>query len=356
MIVEAAWLEAEHRGTYAESKGARMAERRTIVSRILIVDDSEEDLAECRTFLSDEGFETSCARDGLACLQCAVEEAPDLILLDVTMPGMDGITTCAHLKKNAETADIPVLVVSAEHDEERIVAALDAGAQDYVTRPINKRILATRVRSALRTKQDQDEKKLLRLKLQAGNRELEEINARFEKLSLEDALTAIGNRRAMELALESLHAAAVRFGRSYSVVLFDVDHFKLYNERYGDPAGDDVLRSIADYLVSHIRRSDRVYRFGGEELLVVFQETLLPGATIISERLRAGVEALDFEHAGVESGTVTVSGGVACENGRGKSKNAVLEAAHRALYLAKHDGRNQVAAWTETEEEDEGQG
>jgi diguanylate cyclase (GGDEF)-like protein len=175
-------------------------------------------------------------------------------------------------------------------------------------------------------------------------RQLEEAVQRLEVLSLQDVLLAIGNRRAMELALDHAHGLARRYGRAYSVVLFDVDHFKAFNDLYGHSAGDEILRQIAHCLGTSARKSDSLYRYGGEEILMVLPETGLDGARQAAERARASVERLAIVHDGCAFGVVTVSAGV------GTSGDAppvdwhpVVEQADAALYRAKRDGRNRVA-------------
>jgi diguanylate cyclase (GGDEF)-like protein len=175
-------------------------------------------------------------------------------------------------------------------------------------------------------------------------RQLEEAVQRLEVLSLQDVLLAIGNRRAMELALDHAHGLARRYGRAYSVVLFDVDHFKAFNDLYGHSAGDEILRQIAHCLGTSARKSDSLYRYGGEEILMVLPETGLDGARQAAERARASVERLAIAHDGCAFGVVTVSAGV------GTSGDAppvdwhpVVEQADAALYRAKRDGRNRVA-------------
>jgi diguanylate cyclase (GGDEF)-like protein len=175
-------------------------------------------------------------------------------------------------------------------------------------------------------------------------RQLEEAVQRLEVLSLQDVLLAIGNRRAMELALDHAHGLALRYGRAYSVVLFDVDHFKAFNDLYGHSAGDEILRQIAHCLGTSARKSDSLYRYGGEEILMVLPETGLDGARQAAERARASVERLAIGHYGCEFGVVTVSSGVGT-SGEATAVDwiPVVEQADAALYRAKRDGRNRVA-------------
>jgi diguanylate cyclase (GGDEF)-like protein len=239
-------------------------------------------------------------------------------------------------------------MVSANDEDEHILVALEAGAQDYVTKPVKKRILLARVRSELRIKESQDETARLLAELEIRNDELAVMNERFKSLALEDGLTGLGNRRAMELELENIHAVAMRFHRPYSVALFDIDYFKRYNDSYGHQAGDDLLRSLSDRLTELLRKSDRIYRYGGEEFLPLYPECLPTGAAIITERICAAVLDMGFEHTESDEGFVTISAGIAHEPAEDRLRTSwetVVGEADKALYLAKERGRNRVVLW-----------
>ena len=181
--------------------------------------------------------------------------------------------------------------------------------------------------------------------VQERTRELREANERLETLAYEDALLGIGNRRAMWIALEEIHQVALRYGRPYSIVLLDVDHFKAYNDRYGHLEGDRVLENVAQSVQSAVRSADQLFRYGGEELVMVLPETSAVGAERAAERARAGVERLALEHAGSPRGIVTVSAGVsAADPGACLTADvrALITAADTALYRAKAEGRNRV--------------
>ena len=157
-----------------------------------------------------------------------------------------------------------------------------------------------------------------------------------------DALTGLGNRRAMEVDLEHTHVQAVRYNRSYAVALFDIDFFKLYNDHYGHKAGDDALRTVSGQLLSCIRKCDRLYRYGGEEILMLLPETSLYGALILVDRILAGFADLNIPHEKSSFGFVTLSCGVASqveENGYDKWEGLV-DLADRGLYASKRGGRN----------------
>jgi diguanylate cyclase (GGDEF)-like protein len=187
-----------------------------------------------------------------------------------------------------------------------------------------------------------EQNQLLEEAVAQRTRELVEANNRLRELCLEDGLLGIGNRRAMEVDLLHTHAAARRYGRVYAVILGDIDHFKLYNDLYGHAAGDAALRKIANVLRESIRRSDRVYRYGGEELLLLLPDTGRDGAEKLGQKLLAAVAQCAIPHRGQAPGIVTFSGGIAAldEEMPDASWEDLLQAADRALYRAKHAGRN----------------
>lgn len=174
--------------------------------------------------------------------------------------------------------------------------------------------------------------------------ELLQANEQLKSLSLVDALTGLGNRRAMEVDLEHTHSQALRYNRSYSVALFDVDHFKLYNDCYGHKAGDTALRRISEHLLKSIRTCDRFYRYGGEEILLIMPETTLYGALILADRILAGLADLNIPHEKSSYGFVTLSCGVASQvevNGY-ESWEGLVDLADRGLYSSKSNGRNRA--------------
>jgi diguanylate cyclase (GGDEF)-like protein len=175
-------------------------------------------------------------------------------------------------------------------------------------------------------------------------RELMNANARLLELCMEDGLLGIGNRRAMEVDLLHTHAAARRYGRTYAAILCDIDHFKLYNDLYGHAAGDTALRKIAEVLRGNIRTSDRIYRYGGEELLLLLPDTGRAGAQTLGQKLLQAVAQCAIPHKCHAPGIVTFSGGIAAldEQSADASWEDLLQAADRALYRAKHAGRNRI--------------
>lgn len=301
---------------------------------ILVVDDSATLRRQICNVLAREGtFDAVLeAPDGLAALRIALEQRPDLVLCDLVMPGLDGLKFLAMCANHERLRQIPVIMLTAEDDLDRKAEILDAGASDYVTKPFHDKELLARVRVHLRLKLLQDE--------------LRRANERLEVLSATDPLTGLFNRRRLEAVLADELAHSARTGVPLSVVLSDIDHFKRINDTYGHEAGDEVLRNVARMFREHVRASDAVARYGGEEIVLVLPRADLACSLQISERLRNAIE--HTTHA-VSDATIraTASFGVACFDGTGPAPapEQLVRRADQALYVAKSAGRNRVVAW-----------
>ena len=303
--------------------------------RILVVDDHEDNIELLRARLEARGYEVEGANDGQAALDAVRRVCPDLILLDVMMPKMDGIEVVRRLKANAELPFIPVIMQTALDSTENKVEGLDAGADDYITKPINFAELEARVNSLLRIK-------ALQTDLAARERELSELNDKLRLISLTDGLTEVENRRSLELHLHEMWQHSMRLHEPIALIICDIDKFKAVNDNYGHQAGDSVLKEFAQLLKSEAREIDRVGRYGGEEFLLILSGTVLDAAVTFAERLREKVEGHTFSYAG---GTLrrTMSCGVAAApHPRVKDQEALLRASDDALYVAKETGRNRV--------------
>jgi diguanylate cyclase (GGDEF)-like protein len=290
-------------------------------NRVLVVDDSEpiHKLIEAR--LRPEGLDVTSELCGARGVERAVADRPDLILLDIDLPDLDGFEVCRQLKEHPATKDIPIIFLTGTTSTESKVRGLDLGAVDYVTKPFDQVELRARVRAALRTKRLQD---------------------LLEHQSFLDGLTGLWNRSYLEQRMESELNIARRYGRPVSLILVDIDHFKQINDTHGHLFGDIVLQGTAECLPIYARRSDIVTRYGGEEFAILLADTSLRAAAYVAERLRAAVEARCFEAHG-EAVSVTASFGISCtQDIEGEiSRENLIQAADRALYASKDGGRNQ---------------
>jgi two-component system cell cycle response regulator len=424
------------------------------VAAILIVDDAPANLDVVRTMMSQQGYQTFVATSGERALSLARRVRPDLILLDVAMPGMDGLETCRQLKLHPGTQSIPVIFMSALNETDDVVAGFDRGAVDYIGKPLRMAEVCARVRTQLQLRANTGShlEQAYRLRLvvdsmseglmiieqdgaiqysnlacdrflgyEAGElaeqsitdllgdgaardclayfgacaldagggqrREAREVMVRhrdgmprpteltltpmrvanerlfiallhdishrkqyettLEHAAMSDALTRIPNRRRLDAFLELEWQRAVRSGKPLSLVVLDVDHFKLYNDTLGHAAGDKALQEVAAVLAAHaLRPTDLAARHGGEEFVVVFGETDAVAALLLAESIRARVQALGLPHPRSPTHpSVTVSVGVATiVPSQTEDLSRFFVMADLAMYSAKEGGRNRVVA------------
>jgi diguanylate cyclase (GGDEF)-like protein len=303
--------------------------------RILIVDDHEDNIELLRARLESRGYEIDAAEDGEQALARVAANPPDLILLDVMMPRLDGFEVVRRLKANTELPFIPIIMQTALDSTEHKVEGLDAGADDYITKPINFAELEARVKSMLRIK-------ALQRELEQRERELQDANIRLLRMAQTDALTELDNRRYLEERLEEMFEHSRRLNEPLAVVMCDLDRFKSVNDTHGHQAGDAVLKQLAQILRREAREIDRVGRYGGEEFMLLLPGTVLDAGVTFAERVRRAVEAHTFTFGG---GTLcrTMSCGVAAwPHPRLSSCDQLVKAADDALYVAKELGRNRV--------------
>lgn len=287
--------------------------------KILVIDDSPDALAVAQVRLAKEGVQIVCAEGGVAGLDAARSEKPDLVLLDLDMPDLSGFEVCRALKADPELCMIPVLFLSGSSTPEDKVKGLDLGAVDYVTKPFDAFELRARVRAALRTKHLQD---LL-----------------IEHASL-DPLTELPNRRALMERLQREWARMQRYGGSLAFIMADIDHFKRVNDTYGHLVGDRLLREVARTIARECRDTDLPTRYGGEEFAILVPDETAEGAAQLAERCRRKIEEIHLV-ANHQSLCATVSFGVADGTGL-ESPRALIQNADQALYEAKAAGRNTV--------------
>jgi diguanylate cyclase (GGDEF)-like protein len=293
--------------------------------RLLVVDDQPANIqALYQAFAADH--QVLMATGGEQALALCASQQPDLVLLDVVMPGMDGYEVCRRLKADDATRDTPVIFVTAHNDEAAETRGLDLGAVDFISKPINPLIVRARVKTHLTLKAQAD---LLR---------------RWVYI---DGLTGVHNRRFFDERLAAEWGRAVRSGFELSVVLLDVDFFKRFNDRYGHQAGDECLRRVAATLQAGLKRpADLLARYGGEEFACLLPDTGLIGARQLAAELGQQIAAQQIAHAdSAVAPMVTVSLGVCSkrEDAVG-SADALLREADAQLYKAKASGRNRTCA------------
>jgi diguanylate cyclase (GGDEF)-like protein len=317
----------------------------------MIVDDSVDSRFLTERQLRRGGFTDllllSSAEEALRLLGVGADVgvAVDLILMDLMMPGMNGIEACRRIREEARLEDIPILIVTVCEAGDELDAAFSAGASDYIEKPCSRVVLLARVGHALHLKHEIDCRKARERELLEIARQLEVANAALRRLAHLDGLTEIPNRRSFDETLACEWRRVDRNGGDVALLLVDIDHFKKYNDRFGHAAGDECLRQVAQVLnQSHARPGDFAARYGGEEFAVILPETTQRGAACVAERLRCAVAALEMPGVGpLEGGRVTVSVGVATVQPKSGATTAeLIEAADRALYSAKAQGRNRV--------------
>ncbi len=316
-------------------------------STILVVDDNITNLKVAMEHLRVYGCDILTARSGEAGLERARLTQPDLVLLDVQLPGIDGFETCRRLKADPATSEIPVIFMTVLTQVDDKVKGFAAGAVDYVPKPFEIEELIARVSAHLTIYR-------LRRALQAEIREREQAqaalsaaNLELERLAVLDGLTHVANRRRFDAYLAEQWTRCADTG--LSLLMCDVDYFKRYNDGYGHQAGDGCLQAVAQGLQRAVSRTeDLVARYGGEEFALILPGTGAAGAERVAARIHAELKQLGLPHRYSEvAPQVTLSIGVACaDNLRATTPAMLIAAADAALYAAKHAGRNRTAIGT----------
>lgn len=305
-------------------------------SKVLVVDDIPVNRKLQKTYLDAEGYSVILAQDGIEALQRVEEELPDLILLDVMMPKMNGFQVCKELKNNNNTRFIPVILVTALNEIEDKIKGIEAGADDFICKPFNKLELLARVKSLLRIKHLHDE-------LEQKIRELEAAKKELYELAITDGLTGLNNYRYFNEQLKHELSRAKRHNLNVSAIMLDIDYFKNYNDTNGHPAGDEVLRTIAKLIHSNIRKIDIAARYGGEEFALLLVETDKNSAAIVADKIKKIVEDYPFINQETQpNNKITVSIGVATYPLDNNDPDQIISIADQRLYKAKELGRNRV--------------
>jgi diguanylate cyclase (GGDEF)-like protein len=315
---------------------------------VLIVDDAADSRALLQQMLRGSGYPDSVGAGTAADAWRTLETLAfpiDVVLLDILLPDQNGIDFCRRLKTDSRFRDIPVIMVTALSGADDLEAAFEAGANDYVIKPIQVVELLARLRSTLTLKREMDWRKHRERELLEVTHQLELANTRLQRLSSLDGLTEIPNRRAFDRYLDRNWRYAVRKQTSLALLMLDIDNFKLFNDTRGHQCGDECLKRVAGVLTHAIHRPmDFAARYGGEEFAVILAETDAPGAMVVAENLRARIEAFEQEAEIWPLGDhITISVGVAATLAAPESSAThLLAAADEALYHAKAAGRNCV--------------
>ncbi|MCC3591203.1 MAG: diguanylate cyclase [Microcoleus sp. PH2017_28_MFU_U_A] len=312
---------------------------------LLVVEDNYSLLAYLQTLLSPY-YRVAVARDGVEGLEKAKSLQPNLILSDQIMPRQNGLDLLKEIRKTPELSSTPVIFLTARSGMEARIESLDAGADDYISKPFDERELLARVRNLLRTHAAEQQLTVLNRQLQQQKRQLETVNRALQYLATYDSLTEVRNRRFFNDYLDTEWRRLAREEAPLSLIMCDIDYFKLYNDTYGHQPGDECLRQVAQILQCSVKRSaDLVARYGGEEFAVVLPNTDIEGAACVAERIAQQVRDLQILHAqSAVSEYVTLSLGVACCIPAPMSQPATLIAiADESLYRAKAAGRDRVS-------------
>jgi two-component system, cell cycle response regulator len=304
--------------------------------KILLADDDATSLLIARRALQQLGHECHAVTDGDAAWAFYQSERPDIVISDWMMPGLTGLELCRNIRADPVGTYTYLILVTSKQAPAHILEGMNAGADDYLIKPLNPDDLHVRLIAAERVT-------ALHRQLAHNRADLEALNRDLVRLAHRDPLTGLGNRLALREDLDSMEAKVQRYGLLYSLVILDVDHFKSYNDTYGHQAGDEVLHTVGDHLQRQCRTGDAIYRYGGEEFLCILPEQSLGAGIVAAERMRHSLERVAIPHADNPAGVVTLSAGVAnLARDHARSASLVLKEADQALYRAKQLGRNRV--------------
>jgi diguanylate cyclase (GGDEF)-like protein len=309
---------------------------------ILVVEDDRISRALLQKTLEEWGYTVIPAENGQEALDLFNEGNVKFIIADWLMPVMDGLTLCRKIRSSSESGYVFFMLLTGRDKKADIIEGLEAGADDYIAKPFDRDELRVRVRAGVRIL-------TLEKELNEKNEKLRKFNVVLEEIAKVDALTDIGNRRSFYESIDKAHHRAGRYSQKYGLIMCDIDHFKSYNDTYGHLEGDRILKIIATTIRNSIRISDEVFRYGGEEFVVILQGQEINGAIDFAERIRKAVESLQLEHKGCSTGILTVSCGIAVfkEADKDKQWDVILNEADKALYSAKSSGRNRVSVFDE---------
>lgn len=299
--------------------------------KVLVTDDDPTSRLMMQATVEQLGHDCLVAEDGQEAWSLFRDRDPDVVVSDWLMPGVDGLELCRRIRDHDTGGYTYFVLVTAQGEREHVRTGMDAGADDYLTKPLDPFFLETRLIAAAR--------------VTTLHKRLERYRTELARQASTDPLTQLRNRLSLDDDLVRLHAQATRYDLTYAVLMCDIDWFKGYNDAYGHQAGDHVLREVAAALRQYMRDADSTYRIGGEEFLIVALEQDLDSARTAGERARRAVSDLGLPTGSSVYEVVTVSVGVAvCDPTIDATAEDVLKRADEALYTAKRAGRNRVAA------------
>ena len=297
----------------------------------MVVDDDPGSLMVAKAVVEQAGYECLSATNGDAAWDLFQRYQPQVVVTDWMMPGMNGLELCKAIRSAEEDTYTYLVLLTSFGSQDAVLAGMEAGADDYVTKPLDPFTLRTRL--------------LVALRVTALHSQLGKYRQELTRQARTDPLTRVDNRLKLTEDLELLHNRSQRYGGQYSLALCDVDYFKSFNDLQGHPAGDEALKAVARTLTRLSRDTDGVYRYGGEEFLLILPDQGAHDAEVAVERIRSGIESLAIAHTGNPLQVLTISAGISTFTAdHAVSSGQLLKEADDALYSAKAAGRNRVAS------------
>lgn len=298
---------------------------------MMVVDDDPGSLMVAKAVVEQAGYECLSATNGDAAWDLFQRYQPQVVVTDWMMPGMNGLELCKAIRSAEEDTYTYLVLLTSFGSQDAVLAGMEAGADDYVTKPLDPFTLRTRL--------------LVALRVTALHSQLGKYRQELTRQARTDPLTRVDNRLKLTEDLELLHNRSQRYGGQYSLALCDVDYFKSFNDLQGHPAGDEALKAVARTLTRLSRDTDGVYRYGGEEFLLILPDQGAHDAEVAVERIRSGIESLAIAHTGNPLQVLTISAGISTFTAdHAVSSGQLLKEADDALYSAKAAGRNRVAS------------
>lgn len=313
------------------------------MKKILIVDDTPANI----TLLGDllkERYDVIVATEGKSAIEIAKKSLPDIILLDVMMPGMDGYTVCRTLQSCAETSHIPVIFITARNNPDDVMAGFEAGGVDYITKPFNPRELNARINTHIELVKSREILKVYAESLEMLSQQLLKKTQELDELVRTDYLTSLATRVHIIEKIRDEINRVKRGNKTFAIILSDIDHFKKINDTYGHECGDTVLVTIAKRIKKIIRAQDVLARWGGEEFLFFLPETDEAGAAKLAEKIRKLLQNSSIQYNDKEL-VVTMTFGVTIFNPE-LDIDSMINRADKALYSGKSSGRNRVVTYS----------